>query len=57
MKISSEKRKTDDIKKVKTYLLGLGFVCNSHPSSQNLVYSKNMDIIIIKNNKEGIEKC
>ena len=52
MKISSEKRKTDDIKKVKTYLLGLGFVCNSHPSSQNLVYSKDMDIIIIKNSKK-----
>ena len=52
MKISSEKRKTDDIKMIKTHLLELGFVCNSHPSSQNLVYSKNMDTIIIKNSKK-----
>ncbi len=52
MKISQEKRKTDDIKRIKNYLLGLGFVCNSHPSSQNLIYSKNTDVIVIKNNKK-----
>ena len=51
MKSSSKKIKTDDIKKIKNYLVGKGFVCSSHPSSQNLIYSKNEDIIIIKTNK------
>jgi hypothetical protein len=48
MKISSSKRKIDDIKKVKNYLLRIGFVCDSHPLSENLIYSKNENIIIIK---------
>jgi hypothetical protein len=52
MKISREKSKTDDIKKVKNYLIGLGFVCNSHPLSQNLIYSKDEEVIIVKNNKK-----
>ena len=52
MEISNEKRKTDDIEKVKNYLLEQGFVCSSHQSSQNLIYSKNSETVIIKNNKK-----
>jgi len=40
-----------DIEKIKNYLSDLGFVCNSDPSAQNLVYAKNEDLLIIKNNK------
>jgi hypothetical protein len=40
-----------DIEKVKRFLEGLGFLCNSCSSAQHLVYSKNVDVIIIKNNK------
>ena len=56
MKILSEKRKIDDIKKVKNYLLELGFVCNSQPSAQNLIYSKNENIIIIKNDRSKVKR-
>ena len=52
MKISRKERESDDIKKIKNYLLGLGFVCNSHPSSQNLIYSRSTDVIVIKNSKK-----
>lgn len=49
MKNTGEKKDLSDIEKIKNFLLGLGFVCNSYSSSQNLIYSKNGDIIIIKN--------
>ena len=51
MNYSNEKREIDDIQKIKQFLGGLGFVCNSFPSAQHLIYSKNMDIVIIKNNE------
>ena len=52
MKISREKKEMNDIEKIKNFVVGLGFICQSHPSSQNLIYSKKGDIIIIKNNKK-----
>ena len=51
MKITGEKNKPDDIEKVKNFLLGLGFVCNSYPSAQHLIYSKDGETVVIKNNK------
>jgi len=52
MRVTREKKKSDDIEKVKIFLLGLGFVCNSYPSSQHLIYSKNGETVTIKNNKK-----
>ena len=52
MKKSSKEREINDIEKIKNYLVKLGFVCDSYPSSQNLIYSKKGDVIIIKNNKK-----
>ena len=52
MKISSEKREVNDIEKIKKFLVELGFVCNSYPSAQHHIYSKNRDTIIIKNNEK-----
>ncbi len=52
MKISSEKRELADIEKIKKFLDGLGFVCNSYPSAQNHIYSKNRDIVIVRNSKK-----
>lgn len=46
-----EKRKLSDIDKIKKFLIGLEFTCHSEPSSQNLIYSKKGNIIIIKNNR------
>lgn len=51
MKSTGEKGELSDIEKVKNFLVGLGFVCNSYPSSQHLIYSKNGETVIIKNNK------
>lgn len=52
MKNTGEKKNLNDIEKIKNFLLELGFVSNSHLSSQNLIYSKKGDIIIIKNNEK-----
>ena len=52
MKNSDKKIEKNDIEKVKKYLLGLGFICNSYPSAQQLIYSKNEQVIIIKNNTQ-----
>ena len=52
MEISREKKEMNDIEKIKNFLVGLGFICQSQPSSQNLIYSKKEDIIIIKNNNK-----
>jgi len=50
---SIEKKELSDIEKIKHFLLDLGFVCNSYPSAQHLIYSKNEDIILIKNNEKN----
>ena len=42
-------KESTDIVKVKEFLDNLGFKCSSCPSAQNLIYSKNGDIITIKN--------
>ena len=41
----------NDIEKIKNFLIELGFVCNSSQSAQNLIYYKNGEAVIIKNNK------
>ena len=51
MKNSTKTIQTEEIEKIKNYLKGLGFNCDSHPTSQNLIYSKKNDVIIIKNKK------
>jgi len=40
-----------DIEKISNYLISLGFICQSQPSSQNQIYSKNGNVIIVRNNK------
>ena len=52
MKNGKEREENYDIEKVKEYILDLGFVCNSDQSAQNLVYSKNKELVIIKNNNK-----
>ena len=52
MENSKEKKETDEIKKIKKFLLGLGFICNSSPNAQHLIYSKKRDVIIIKNKRK-----
>jgi len=52
MKISREKKESDDIEMIKHFLVELGFVCNSYPSAQHLIYSKKGEVIIIKNNRD-----
>ena len=52
LKISREKKEMGDIEKIKNFIIGLGFTCQSHPSSQNLIYAKKEDVVIIKNKKK-----
>jgi hypothetical protein len=51
MKKAMGKKQLNDIEKIKNFLTKLGFVCSSYPSAQQLIYSKNGEIVIIKNNK------
>ena len=44
--------KKNDIGNVKKCLVELGFVCNSYPSAQQLIYTKNNEVVIIKNSKK-----
>ena len=41
-------RNLSDNEKIKNFLIDLGFICQSQPSSENLIYSKKEDIIIMK---------
>jgi hypothetical protein len=54
MKISNMQSGVEDIDKIKNFLVELGFICDSYPSAQCQVYSKNSEIVIIKNNEK---KC
>lgn len=45
------KNDVGDIEKIKIFLEKLGFVCNSDPLAQHLIYSKNGETVIIRNNK------
>ena len=49
MEITGEKKELGDIEKIKNFLVGLGFVCNSDPSAQHLIYSKDGEAVVIKN--------
>ena len=51
-----EKRDLSDVEKIKHFLVELGFVCNSFPSSQNSIYSKNGEVVILKNTKKIKQK-
>ena len=50
MKKKEKGRELSDIDKIKNFLVKLGFVCNSYPSAQQLIYSKDGETILIKNN-------
>ena len=44
-------KELSDIEKIKNFLVELRFICNSSPSSQNLIYSKDGEVVMIKNSK------
>ena len=48
MNVSKEK---NDVENIKEYLLELGFACDSDSSAQQLIYSKNKEVVLIKNNR------
>ena len=52
MKNKIENKKLNDIEKVKKSLVELGFICSSYPLAQHLIYSKEGETVIIKNNKK-----
>ena len=49
MKNTAEEKEFSDIDKIKKFLVGLDFICNSLPSAQHQIYSKNGEIVMIKN--------
>jgi hypothetical protein len=51
MENTRKNKELEDIKKIKNFLLKLGFICDSSPSSQNLIYSKDGEVIMIKNRR------
>ena len=53
MKNSSQKSGTNDIEKIKDFLVKLGFICNSFPSAENLIYVKGKERIIVTNDVKG----
>lgn len=50
MKDKLSKEDANDIEKVKSFILELGFDCISYPSAENLIYKKDGETILIKNN-------
>jgi len=52
MKKTGKNKKLNDIEKIKNFLLKLGFICSSSASSQNLIYSKDREVVMIKNSKK-----
>lgn len=51
MKDEEGKNDTSDMENIKDFLMNLGFISNSDPSAQHLIYTKNGETIIIKNSK------
>ena len=51
MKNIGQNKELDDIKKIKNFLEKLEFICDSSPSSQNMIYTKNGEVVMIKNTK------
>ena len=45
------KKIESDIEKIKNFIVDLGFICNSCPSAQNLIYTKDGETVIIRNDK------
>jgi hypothetical protein len=52
MKNINVNRELNDIEKIKNFLVGIKFMCSSSPSAQYLIYSKNSEVVMIKNNKK-----
>ena len=52
MKKTGKNKELNDEEKIKNFLVKLGFICNSSPSSQSLIYSKNGEVVMIKNSKK-----
>ena len=50
---TNSKKDMNDVDKIKQFLMDLGFECNSFPSAQNLIYAKDGETIIIKNNMKS----
>ncbi len=44
-------KKLSEIEKVKDFLVKLGFECISTPQAENLIYKKQGETVLIKNNK------
>jgi len=42
-----EKKDSSDIEKIKHMLIAIGLICNSYPSAQHLVSSKDGETVII----------
>jgi|GEM_PF-1103981 len=51
MKITGKNKELNDMEKIKSFLVELGFICISSPLSQNLIYEKNGEVIMIKNKR------
>jgi len=43
------KNQGSDIEKIKNFLISLGFVSRSHQSAKHLIYSKDGEKVVIKN--------
>ncbi len=51
MNDKGEIKDTNTIEKVKNFLIDLGFVSNSDPSAQHLIYTKDGETVVIKNSE------
>ena len=51
MKNTEKDKELNDIEKIKIFLEELGFICNSSPSAQHLIYSKKGEVVMIKNRR------
>jgi hypothetical protein len=52
MEKGKQKNQESDIEKIKIFLINLGFVLNSYPSADNLIYSKDGETVVIKNRQK-----
>jgi len=51
LKNKEKSKELNDIEEIKKSLMVLGFICNSSPAAQHLIYSKNGEVVMIKNRK------
>lgn len=47
-----ETEPVNDKQRIEQLLVELGFTCNSSPSAQNMIYTKDGEVIMIKNTKK-----